>query len=382
MFGRRWRVFRLLGFPIYLDFSWLIVLALVSWTLADDFVREVPDLPPFDYWVLGIGSALVYFICLVLHELGHSVVARAQGIPIRGITLFLFGGVSELKDEPRSAGEEFLMAIAGPAVTAVLSALFFLLWLASDAGGWAPAARVFLRDLFLINFFVLIFNLLPAFPVDGGRVFRSILWAILRNLRRATFWASAVGQAIAWVMIAGGVFLVFWDAKDFLLLGIWLGLIGLFLNTAAQGTYQQLILREALKGEPVRRFMNTQPIVVPRSLDLQHWVEDYVYRYHRKVFPVATDGHLEGVMSTRALMHYPREEWGDRTVGEAMMHDLRPITISPDTDALHALTRMQRTGLSRLLVTENDKLVGIVSLKDLMKFFQLKLQLEDEREGK
>ena len=374
MFSRRWRLFRLLGFPIYLDLSWLIILALVSYTLAADFAQEVPGLRVTDTWVMGVGTAIVYFICIVLHELGHAVVARSHGIPIQGITLFLFGGVSELKGEPKSAGSEFLMAIAGPAVTAVLTALFGLLAWAGASGGWTPATVAILRDLFLINLMVLIFNMLPAFPVDGGRVFRSILWAALGNVRRATHWASAVGQGFAWVMIIGGVVLGLSGHIGF----FWLALVGLFLNNAAQGTYQQLLLREALQGEPVRRFMTTEPIVVPPSLDLRHWVEDYVYRYHRKVFPVARDGHLEGVIGTRALAHYPREEWDQHTVGEAMTHDLKPITITPDTDALQALGKMQRTGLSRLLVIENDRLVGIVSLKDLLKFFELKLELEDE----
>ncbi len=375
MFWRRWRLFRLLGFPIYVDASWLLILALVSWTMEGIFKKEVADLTEGDAWVLGVGTALAYFLCIVLHELGHAVVARSRGIPIRGITLFLFGGVSEMREEPPSAGSEFAMAIAGPVVTAVLAGLFYLAAYLGGRAGWKPGGVFVLHYLGWINLIVLLFNLLPAFPLDGGRVFRSIVWGATGNVRRATLWASRVGQFFALLgMVLAGVLLF----SGAILSALWLFLIGLFLNNAARGTYQQVLIREALKGEPVRRFMNTEPVTVPPTIDLRQLVEDYIYRHHRKAFPVVRDGRLEGLVGTRALSRFPREEWGQHTVAEVMHHDLRAITVRPDTDALQALARMQRTGMSRLLVTEDGRLVGIVSLKDLLRFFQLKLQLEDE----
>jgi Zn-dependent protease/CBS domain-containing protein len=368
MFGMRWRLFRLLGIPISLDASWLIILALLTWTLIGLFRGAVPDLPSATYWVMGLAAALAFFTCLVLHELGHALVARAVGIPIRGITLFLFGGVAEMEQEPRSAGSEFLMAIAGPAVSAVLSALFWLLSGLVEA----PSIVFPLRYLAGINLAVLVFNLVPAFPLDGGRVLRSALWGATGNLRRATFWAALSGQAFAWLLIGLGVvhFLA-----GYVFQGVWLGLIGLFLNDAARGSYQQLLVRQVLRGEPVSRFMNREPIVVRPELDLRRWVEDYVYRYHRKLFPVASDGRLAGVISTQALARYPREEWDKRTVAEAMRQDVDTLRIAPGADALEALGKMQRTGSSRLLVTDGDRLVGIVSLKDLLRFLDLKLEL-------
>jgi CBS domain-containing protein len=159
--------------------------------------------------------------------------------------------------------------------------------------------------------------------------------------------------------------------------GIWSGLIGLFLNRAAQSGYRQVLVRQALQGERVRRFMNSHPVAVPPALDLRTWVEDYVYRYHRKLFPlVSADGRLEGVITTRALAEAPRAEWERQTVGEVMRHDLESFTISPDADAMDALVKMQRTETSRLLVSEGDRLVGIVSLKDLLRFLNLKLELD------
>jgi Zn-dependent protease/CBS domain-containing protein len=374
MFGSRWRLFRLFGIPISLDASWLIIVALLTWTLATGFFpRALPDLEPADWWLLGVVTTLAFFACLLLHELGHALAARALNIPIRGITLFLFGGVAELGGEPTSAKSEFLMAIAGPVVSAVLSGLF---WLAADYGagaGWPDPVVLVLSYLCFINLAVLVFNLVPAFPLDGGRVLRSIIWGVTGSLRRSTFVASLLGRAFAWFLIALGIWSLF---QGDIFNGIWLGLIGMFVNNAALSSYQQVLIRQALAGEPVRRFMNPDPIVVPPALDLRHWVDDYVYRYHRKSFPVASDGHLEGMISTQALARYPRPEWERHRVGEVMRHDLQEVTIPPTADALQALGQMQRTGSSRLLVTEGDQLVGIVSLKDLLRFLNLKIELE------
>jgi Zn-dependent protease len=378
MFTTRWRLFRVRGIPINVDLSWLVILALLTWTLISFFEKAVPGLTEASYILLGLGTALAFFLCIVLHELGHALTARRLGMPLRGITLFLFGGVAELGGEPPSAGAEFLMAIAGPVVSAILAGL---LWLMSDVGaqaGWDRALVIMLAYLAVINAVVLVLNLIPAFPLDGGRVFRSILWGVTGNLRRSTRWASLLGQGFAWLLIAYGVYEL---VSGYLFNGIWMGLIGMFLNNAARASYQQVLIRELLQGEPVRRFMNPDPIVVPPNIDLRHWVDEYVYRYHHKMFPVVSDGRLEGIITTGMLARYPREEWEFHTVGEAMRHDLRGITLPPDVDALRALEQMQRTDLSRLLVTEDDHLLGIISLKDLLRFLQLKLELADQGVG-
>ena len=381
MFGNRLRLFRLLGIPISVDLSWLVILALLTLSFATEFPllfarvfhESSAQLPQYDYWVMGLVTALAFFACVLLHELGHAVVARSRGMPINGITLFLFGGVAEIGEEPPSAGTEFLMAIAGPLVSLFLGLLFALLAVVGLQGDWSHPVVLVLAYLGFVNGLVLVFNLLPAFPLDGGRVLRSILWGISGNLRKATYWASLGGQAFAWLLIAWGVVQFFWGNW---LGGIWSGMIGLFLNSAARSSYQQVLTREALQGEPVRRFMNPSPVVVPPSLDLQHWVEDYVYRYHRKAFPVVSEGHLEGLATTQALAEMPRTEWDRHTVGEVMQRDLDAVAVRPDTEALEALSKMQRTGVSRLLVTDGDRLVGIVTLKDLLHFLALKLDLE------
>lgn len=373
MFGTRWQLFRLFGIPIRIDASWLIILALLTWTLGLQFRPELPGIAPLSLWLLALLTALGFFLCIVLHELGHAVTARQLDIPINGITLFLFGGVAEMEGEPPTPLREFLMAIAGPLVTVALTLLFGALWLVGASLDWAKSIQLVCQNLTYINFWVLAFNLVPAFPLDGGRVLRSILWGATNNLRRATHGASLIGQAFAFFLIAVAMLLLF--GGNFVG-GIWLGLIGLFLNNAARSSYTSVLLREALTGEPVSRFMSRDPIVAPPWITLRDWVEDYVYRHHRKMFPVVAEGRLEGVISTQALAGFEREQWNEHTVAEAMERDIDALIIAPQTDALHALARMQSTGASRLLVLEDGHLVGIVSLKDLLRFFHLKLELE------
>lgn len=383
MFGTRWRLFRLLGIPVSLDLSWLIVLVLLTLTLASllpqlmaqYFPQAVGLYSASVYWSVAFATAILFFVCILLHEFGHALVARRQGMPIRGITLFLFGGVAEIGEEPTSAGREFRMAIAGPAVSLVLVGLFAILAWVGSQSDWAPIVVIMLGYLATINLLILAFNLVPAFPLDGGRVLRSILWALTGSLPRATQWASMAGQAFAWLLIAWGVAQFFtgnWVS------GIWTGLIGLFLSNAAQSSYRQVLLRQALHGERVRRFMNPQPIVVPPSLDLRRWVEDYVYHYHRKTFPVASDGRIEGVIDTGVLSKIPAADWPFHTIGDVMTRDWRSRAISPDADALEAFAKMNGTGASRLLVIEGDQLVGMISLKDLLRFWNLKLELEGD----
>jgi Zn-dependent protease/CBS domain-containing protein len=372
---------RLLGIPISIDVSWLLIIVFLTVSFAFEFPRELHQffpgataLPAYGYWIMGLVTALAFFACILLHELGHAVVARARGMPISGITLFLLGGVSELGDEPPSAITEFLMAIAGPAVSLVIAIVCWLLAIAGYQANWPHPVVLVLGYLAIVNAMVLVFNMLPAFPLDGGRVFRSILWGATGNLRRSTFWAAMIGRGFGWLMMGAGIWLVISGA---LFNGILLGLVGLFLSSGAQASYQQVIVRQALQGEPVRRFMNANPIVVPPSVDLAHWVDEYVYRHHHRAFPVVSDGHLEGLITTQALDAIPRSEWSAHTVGEVMITDLRPVRIRADADALAAFSKMQRSSSSRLLVVDGDRLVGLISVKDLLRFLNLKLELEE-----
>ena len=324
MFGKRWRLFRLFGISINVDPSWLLIFFLVAWTVGGLFAKVAPDLTPESAWGLGLFTALAFFACIVLHELGHSLVARRTGIPVENITLFLFGGVAEIGGEPPSPGKEFGMAIAGPVVSAVLAAVFWALSVAGAQQGWPVVLRLVCEYLAYINVAVLLFNMVPAFPLDGGRVLRAALWAGTGSLRKATRWASRGGQAFAWLLIVWGLFQTF-SGYGAGFGGLWLVLIGFFLNTAARQSYRQVVVRQALEGVPVSRLMKADAVTVPPTLSLAEWVEQYVYRQQQRAYPVVWDGVLKGVITTADLSAYPRDEWDLRTVGEAMHRDVRAV---------------------------------------------------------
>ena len=382
MFGRQFRLFRLLGFQVKIDLSWLIIFVLVTSSLAVGvFPRQYEGLSQATYWTMGVLAALGLFAAVVVHEFSHSIVARAGGMEMRGITLFIFGGVAEMDEEPPSAKTEFFMAIAGPIASLVIGAVCLGLWQAGIANGWPTPVNGVLMWLGVINLVVMAFNLIPAFPLDGGRVLRALIWGITGNLRRATRIASSAGAAFGLFLIFMGIFRVF--ATDQWLGGFWMGLLGLFLYGAAQQSYRQLIVRRLLEDEPISRFMETNVQSVAASVTLQEFVDDYVYRHHYKMFPVTESpdteghGHLRGCMTTRQLQDVPREEWSDRRVEEVLQPCNEDNTIDAETDAIDVMKKMQKTGSSRLLVTHNGDLRGIITQRDLMRLISLKLELQD-----
>jgi Zn-dependent protease/predicted transcriptional regulator len=374
MFRTRMVLFRFRGIPISIDASWLLILIFLTWTLTLWFREEIPRSSLGVSVGMGFVTALCFFVCIVLHELGHALVAQKIGINIRGITLFLFGGVAELEGEPTSAAGEFFMAIAGPAVSAALAVIFVILATLGFFAEWAPEVVAIFQRLFWINAVVLVFNLIPAFPLDGGRVLRSILWAAMRNLPQATYWASLLGQGFAWFLVALGML-------QFVLGGfvggMWMVLIGLFLRNAARMGYRHVLIRQVLEGEPVSHCMNRDPVAVTPSLDLRHFVDDYVYRYRHRMYPVVSDRHVQGVVTTKALRNFSQAEWRTHTVSEVMRHDIERLSVSPDADAYEVLERMQRTRAPQLLVVDNEALVGIVGPQELQRFVELKLGLQD-----
>lgn len=374
MFGRSIKLFNLFGFEVRIDLSWIVIAVLITWSLAAGlFPYLYHDFSTETYWLMGVIGALGLFLSIIFHEFCHSIVARRFGMQMKSITLFIFGGVAEMGDEPPSAKAEFFMAIAGPLSSIFIGAIFYLIYIGGMSGGWPLPVNGVTRYLAYINVLLAAFNLLPAFPLDGGRVLRSILWGIRNNLRWATRVSASIGSAF-------GILLIFLGVLQFLrenfIGGLWLFLIGMFLQGAAKMSYQQLLTRKAMEGEPVRRFMNPEPITVPGSLNLAHLVEDYIYKYHFKFFPVVDDGKLAGCITTREVKKVPREEWGRITVGELALQCSTENTIEPGTDAIKALAIISQTGGSRLMVVEGGHLVGIVTLKDLMKFLSLKVELE------
>ncbi len=378
MFGKTFKLFSLFGFEVKIDLSWLIIIALVTWSLSMAvFPAQYPGLDWPAYLAMGLGGAAGLFVSIVWHELSHSLVARRYGLPMRGITLFIFGGVAEMSDEPPSAKAEFMMAVAGPISSVVLAGISFGLSLLIVLAGLPGAIATVLAWLALINGLLAVFNMIPGFPLDGGRVLRSIIWHFKGNLRAATSAASRVGGTFGMVLVGLGFLTLLWGAP---LGGLWWIFIGLFLRAAAKQGYQQVIVREALKGEPVRRFMNDSPVYVTPSIPLDRLVEDYIYRLHYKMFPVVEEntGRLLGCVTTRQVSDVPRDRWSSTTVGDIACECGEENAINADSDSVHALSHMSGSGQSRMMVVEDGQLVGVLSLKDLMDFLSLKLELESE----
>ena len=376
MFGKRIKLFKLLGFEVRIDWSWIIIALLIAWSLSKGvFPSYYKNLSAPTYWWMGIIGALGLFLSIIAHEFSHSLVARRYGLPMKGITLFIFGGVAEMEEEPQSARVEFMMAIAGPLSSIVIALVFYGVYSLGKQGGLAEPVNGVIGYLAMINAILAGFNLLPAFPLDGGRVLRSILWGVKKNLRWATYISSRIGSGFGIFLIILGVIQVF---RGNFIGGMWWFLIGMFLQGAAKASYQQLVTRKALEGEPIRRFMKTDPVTVSPSVSLEQLVEDYVYKYHFKMFPVVEDSdRLLGCVTTKQVKDIPREDWNRKTVGEVASQCSPENTIEPQADAMKAVSIMNRTGNSRLMVVEGGHLVGIIALKDLLELLSLKVELED-----
>lgn len=376
MFGRPVTLFRIFGFEVKADWSWLILGTLVVWSLARGlFPGWIKGLDPAAYWLMGVAGAAGLFLSIVFHELCHSLVARRYGIDMRGITLFLFGGVSEMGDEPPSPKAEFFMALAGPVSSVVLAAVLFAAgFFLRGAGPSTPVSGVF-RYLGLLNFVLAGFNLLPAFPLDGGRVLRAVLWGTWNDLRRATRLASSVGLGAGAVLMGLG-------ALQFLMGqvvgGLWTLIIGVFVRGAARSSYRQILFRQALEGVPVKKLMTAEPVTVSPATSIRQLVEDYVYKFQHKMYPVVESGRLVGCVTLDQVKGIAREDWPSRDVGGLARDCSADNTVGPDEDVLKALALMQRTGRSRLLVAESGKLDGVIALKDIMGYIALKLELEEK----
>lgn len=378
MFGKSIRIFSLFGFDVKIDISWLVLAFLITWSLAQGlFPYYFKDLSPGTYWWMGIFGALGLFFSIIFHELSHSLIARNFGLPIKGITLFIFGGVAHMEEEPSSAKAEFMMAIAGPVSSIILGIALYALRTAGRIGNWPVPVTGVIGYLAIINWILAGFNLLPAFPLDGGRVLRSILWKWKQNIGWATRISSRIGSLFGFLLIAMGVIQFF---SGNLIGGIWWFMIGLFLQNAARMSYQQLITRRALEGESVKSLMITDPVTVPPTITIKELVEDYIYKHHYKMFPVVDADKLIGCITTRQIRQVPKEEWQSKRISEIANTCSAENTIHPDTDVVKVLSLMNRTRNSRLMVIEGDRLLGIIALKDIMNFLSIKLDLDQYEE--
>lgn len=369
------RLFKVFGIEISLDFSWFIIFFLVTWSLAKGyFPFKYPFFTSGTYWMMGLFSSLLLFIAVLLHELSHSVVANHNDLNIKGIKLFVFGGIAQLSKEPPSARVEFDVAIAGPICSFILHFIFkgAARWLSFILPGGAqhPVVAI-LGYLAFINVFLGIINLIPAYPLDGGRVLRAFLWARTNNLKKATAFASNMGKFFALFLI----FIGFMATIRGELAGLWWVFIGMFLYSAARMGYEHVLIRDALAGSLVRDVMSTNVIVVDGRLTLDKIVEDYFFRYHHSSFPVNENGEFKGVLDLRRIKEIPPEKWAHTSAG-SVVNPINPhavITFREKTSS--ALARLGEYEFEHLIVMDKNKLVGIVTRRDIMKLLKLKMNL-------
>lgn len=377
MFGKSIRLFTVFGFEIKVDPSWLIIAALVVWSLAVGFFPHyLEGLRPMDYWKLALVGAFGLFFSILFHEFWHSWVSRRLGMPIKGITLFVFGGVAEMQEEPKTPQSEFWIAAAGPAASLFLALAFFLayrLGLNMELGQGVSGVLVYLA---VINLILAVFNLIPAFPMDGGRILRAALWKLKKDYRWATRVSTNFGQAFGLVIVGLGLLNML---TGNLVGGVWYVLIGMFIRFAAKTSYQRVMFTSALEGEKIRSLMKT-PVTVAGELSLQDLVSDYVYKYHHKMFPVLDGKDVVGCITTRQVGAVDRANWPQIRVREAMRRCSPDNAVRPEDDAAHVLSRMNGTGMSRMMVLdEQGRLVGIVSLKDILGVLTARMEVEGDR---
>jgi Zn-dependent protease/CBS domain-containing protein len=369
------RLGRIFGLSIEIHYTWFIVFALVALSLTLGlFPQLFPNLPLWYSWVLGIAVTVLFFGSVLAHEVAHSLVARTQGIEISGITLFIFGGVARMTEEPRKPSAEFKMAAAGPAASIALGVFFWALSYLLQLQGASQPVWVASRWLGYINLVLAAFNLVPGFPLDGGRLLRAALWHFTGDLGRATHIASIGGQVFGYLLMAYGFFNLFARPSGWIY-GLWWIFIGWFVVEAARSSYQQMLLRRALSGISVRSIMTPEVTTVSPDITLQELVENYFLRLNYAAFPVTTDGEIRGMVELSHVRQVPREQWASTRVAD-VVEPLKPSQLlKPSDDAWDALSRMAGTGQGRILVTEGGSLVGIVSRTNVMRLLRTKLEL-------
>jgi Zn-dependent protease len=359
-----WKIGTIMGIPIRVHFSWLIVFGLITWLLSSRYFPQVtPDLPFVSYWINGVLAALFLFASVAFHELAHSYVAQKYRLTIESITLFIFGGVAQLKGEPPHPRAEFWIAIAGPLSSFILSAFFFILTMTT--GGGAKALFAYLAQ---INLILGVFNLIPGFPMDGGRVLRSAIWGKKKDYFYATQKASSVGRGIALFLILLGLFSIFTGGPG----GFWLILIGWFLYSAAQASYQQATLQETLSGIKVKDIMVKEMQTIDPSISLDKAVDEYFLKYGYGGFPVIDNGKFLGILTLKEVKNVPREDWGKVKVSSIFVPHDKKWEISPDADVVKALELMIKEDKGRIVITERDKIIGLITRNGIAQYVQIK----------
>ena len=371
----------LFNIPIDINYTWFIILGLVIFSLARGyFPLTNPELDPFAHWIMAFIAAILLFASLLAHELSHSLVAIKNKLPINGITLFIFGGVAHMSKEPQSPGIEFKMAIAGPLMSFFLAIVFLALTQAFCNMGMPTPVLAITNYLFILNLAVGIFNLIPGFPLDGGRVLRAALWNYYKDIRKATAIASGIGKGFAFFLMAVGFLNLFTGA---LIAGIWFIFIGLFLREAADASYRQVAMQKMLGNSKIENLITKDVITIPADITLSELIDNYFFRYRHHSFPVMANDEILGLLTLHEVKEVEREAWNKTTAKEVMLPLSQDLVINEKASSFETLTKMARNKVGRLLVIENlpagrqaPKLVGIISQRDIMRLFEFKNEIE------
>lgn len=375
------RIGRWFGIPISIDVSWLIIATLVSWSFYALFIDRFPDMETTYALVLGIGTAMLFFVSVLLHEISHSLMARRLGVPVSGITLFIFGGVTSTEQEAESPGHEFAIAVVGPLTSIALGGVG---WVLVNFTGeiLSNAVRFGIGALGWLNVALGVFNMLPGFPLDGGRVLRSILWKASGSLVKATQGAANGGRVLASLLVAFGVFVLF--AGN--LVGLWYAAIGWFLYQAAAGAGREMMVRHLLSDVRASDLMSPDPVTIPASISLREAVDDFFLRYDHSAFPVEDDeGDAVGIITLRAVRQVPRDQWEVRQVWAVMTRLEDACTVDPPTPMSDVVERLRDQDHERVLVIDEGTVIGIITAQDVSRWVrrshELGLETREEREA-
>jgi Zn-dependent protease len=366
---------RIFGVEIGLHYSWFIIALLIIFSLANEFQLNNPRWSDSLRWGLALVTALLFFVSIVVHELSHALVAKARGLPVRAITLFALGGVAQIEKEAADAKTEFWMGIVGPITSFVIGLLCLGM---TYALGWTPPAfpqqplPAIMMWLGVINIGLAIFNMIPGFPLDGGRVLRGLLWWITGNAKRATTIAARVGQIIAFGMIIYGVMQFFGGAG---INGLWLAFIGWFLLSASRESYAQMVITEGLRGLRVADVMSGEYTAIDAHLNLETFAEEYLMRSGRRFFVVTNNDRPEGILTPHEISEVPRARWPYTTVGDVMRPLDRTRTVGPNTPVTEALEMMTSQDLNQLPVVSGGTLAGLISRSHILQLIQTRAEL-------
>jgi Zn-dependent protease len=369
------RIGRIAGIDIGVHWSWIFIFALITWSFAGNLLEHYfPGWSEGQRWAVSVVIAGIFFGSILLHELSHSLVAKARGIPVSGITLFVFGGVSNLGREPQSPAEEFQIAVVGPLTSLVIGAIFAILWAALRSP--APGAAAIAGYLAFVNGILAVFNMLPGFPLDGGRVFRSIIWARTRNLFQATRTASRVGEYVAYALMGVGAIEILLGN---LIGGVWLIVIAIFLRGASTGGYQRMIEEKALQGMSAGDMASaTAYDPVPPDMTVAQLVEEHVLTRHGRYYPVMAGEELLGLITLADMRHHERAEWPNTTVFRAMTPFERLRTVAPSESVMKVLQVMAEADIHQVPVVEGRRLLGIISRGDILRLIQVRQEVAFE----